>query len=151
MEPGKAFGCIKTWSVPLAGAGRKSACGQRCVSVCRGDAAPLRCLLGSWMSGLLPWAAPLSWDGEVAVDVLVVDVLTDGGPEAVTKQETEKVVGVEPSARRRRKRRPLRSKSHRWEKNTGAPSPSKCASCESSFLEDLISCLQEEAASSRKN
>ena len=27
-----------------------------------------------------------------------VDVLTDGGPEAVTKQETEKVVGVEPSA-----------------------------------------------------
>ena len=51
---------------------------------------------------MLPWAAPLSWDGEVAVDVLVVDVLTDGGPEAVTKQETEKVVEVELNSRRRR-------------------------------------------------
>ena len=44
----------------------------------------------------------MSWDGEVAVDVLVVDVLTDGGPEAVTKQETEKVVEVELNSRRRR-------------------------------------------------
>ena len=126
MGPGKAFGCVKTWSVPLVGAGRKSACGQRCVSVCRGDAAPLRCLLGSWMSGLLPWADPLSWDGEVAVDVLVVDVLTDCGPEAATKQETEKVVEVELNSRRRREDHFAWMKPRRDE-NTGAPSSSKLA------------------------
>ena len=61
---------------------------------------------------MLPRGSPLAEDSDGGI----VNVVVDGGPDAVTKQETEKVVGVEPSARRRRKRRPLRSKSRRWEK-----------------------------------
>ena len=97
---------------------------------------------------MLPRGSPLAEDGGV-VNV-VVGVLTDGGPEAATKQDTEKAVGVEPSARRRRKRRPLRSKSRRWEKHWRAPSPSKVA-FEKAGFEDLISCPQEAAASSKND
>ena len=78
------------------------------------------------MSGLLHRGSPLVLGRRGRKCCPCVDVLTDGGPEAVTKQETEKVVEVELNSRRRREDHFAWRKSRRDE-NTGAPSSSKLA------------------------
>ena len=86
MGPRKALGALKPVVSPTHRCGAEVGFWpavrvgllQRC--------SPLALSLGSWMSGLLPWAAPLSWDGEV-VKVVLVECRQD--PEA-DDQGTEK-------------------------------------------------------------
>jgi len=100
------------------------------------------------MSGLLHSGSPLVLGRRGRKCCPCVDVLTDGGPEAVTKQETEKVVEVELNSRRKEKATSLGEVSSIVEKHWRAPSPSKVAFGKACF-EDLISCPQEAAASSK--
>ena len=104
----KAFGgCVKTWVsltcwLALGGGGHVAL--VRCL-VCCPEAVPLRCRWGLGWAACCTEAAPgpalvLGRRGRKCRPC--VDVLTDGGPEAATKQETENAVEVELNSRRRR-------------------------------------------------
>ena len=97
----------------------------------------------SWMGGLLPWAAPWSWDGQAAAAVR--------GPEA-DGQGTEKIESRRSRVELEKKKKTplfLEEGSSAAEKHWRVPSPSEVASGKSAF-ESLISCSQEAAVSTKK-